>query len=363
MDTLGILFDLILFFITFLITFALYPFWINFVYKMSMGEVSRVHAQKQGIPTMGGFIFVLAVSLVTFIFNRSRIQTLLPLFVATIAGLLGLLEDFVKVYSHSGIPNFLRLHIKNIFIKSDTPHVNGFLTFLLLPWKKFKELSDTVGSERGSGIETYQKFLIQGLLGGFFGYWTYFKLGWDTLWMPLLGDIHIGIFYPILVFFIFIIVLNAVAFTDGLDGLAGGLALFCILAFWGISRVLEYNSLAGFCATFAGALLPFLYFNTYPARIMMGNVGSHVLGATLAVLAVVTHREFAFIFIGLVFLVDGISSPLQQLSVKLTKKRIFRMAPLHHHFEKLEWPETKVTFRFWIFGILFAFIGFFIALL
>ena len=95
----------------------------------------------------------------------------------------------------------------------------------------------------------------------------------------------------------------------------------------------------------------------------MGNVGSHVLGAILAILAIVMHREVAFLFIGLVFFVDGISSPLQQLSVKFTKKRIFRMAPLHHHFELLGWPETKVTLRFLLFGFIFAFLGVFIGLL
>jgi phospho-N-acetylmuramoyl-pentapeptide-transferase len=194
-------------------------------------------------------------------------------------------------------------------------------------------------------------------------YWAYFKLGWDYIWMPFLGNIHIGFLYPIFVFLLFIIVLNSVGFTDGLDGLAGGLAFFSFVTFWAISRSLEYNSLAGFCATFAGALLPFLYFNVFPARIMMGNVGSHVLGATLAVLAVTTHREVAFIIIGLVFLIDGVTSPLQQISVKLTGKRLFRMAPIHHHFEKLGWPETKVTFRFWIFGIFFALLGFFISML
>ena len=194
-------------------------------------------------------------------------------------------------------------------------------------------------------------------------YWAYFKLGWDYIWMPFLGNIHIGIFYPVFVFLLFIIIINSVSFTDGLDGLAGGLAFFSFVTFWAISRVLGYNSLAGFCATFVGALLPFLYFNVYPARIMMGNVGSHVLGATLAVLAIATHREVAFILIGMMFLIDGVTSPLQQISVKLTGKRLFRMAPIHHHFEKLGWPEAKVTFRFWIFSIFFALLGFFISLL
>ncbi len=369
MEYLGIRFDLFLFFVTFFLTFGLYPFWINFVYKLSMGEVSRVHAQKSGTPTMGGFIFVLSVSVVTFLFNRSRIQTFLPLFIAGMAGLLGLMEDFVKVYTRSTSPNSIYVlfhkisHFHEKFFKPEKNILRKLLFFIYIPWEKFKEYSHAVGSADGTGLETYQKFLFQGFLAGFMSYWTYFKLGWDYLWFPFLGNVHIGVLYPIFVFILFIVILNAVAFTDGLDGLAGGLAFFCFVVFWAISRMLGYNSLAGYSATFAGALLPFLYFNVYPARIMMGNVGSHVLGASLAVLAVLTHREIAFLIIGIVFLVDGITSPLQQLSVKFTKKRLFRMAPIHHHFEKLGWPEVKVTFRFWIFGIFFGLLGFFLAIL
>jgi phospho-N-acetylmuramoyl-pentapeptide-transferase len=124
-----------------------------------------------------------------------------------------------------------------------------------------------------------------------------------------------------------------------------------------IAASFGYNSLSAFVATFIGALLPFLYFNIYPARVFMGNVGSHVLGATLVLLAILLHREFALFIILAVFLIDGLSSPLQQLSVKLTKKRIFLMAPLHHHFEILGWPETKVTMRFWVLGCICALLG------
>ncbi|OGC69735.1 hypothetical protein A2415_04625 [candidate division WWE3 bacterium RIFOXYC1_FULL_39_7] len=358
MDYLGIRIDLLLLFLTFFISFGLYPFWINFVYKFNMGEVSRVHEHKQGIPTMGGLVFVLAVAVITLVLNRSRTQTLLPIFIALVSGLLGLLEDFTKVYKKSGLPALFEFKI-------NVTKSWGILNFLkaFRPWAAFKEFSRVVGSAGGSGLETYQKFIIQGLIGGFMAYWAYFKLGWDYIWMPLLGNIHLGFLYPIFIFLFFIAVLNAVAFTDGLDGLAGGLALIAFLTFWAISRSLGYNSLAGFCASFVGALLPFLYFNVFPARIMMGNVGSHVLGAVLAVLAVVTHREVAFIFIGLVFLVDGVTSPLQQFSVKLTRKRLFRMAPIHHHFEQLGWPESKVALRFWIFGMIFGLFGLFIALL
>jgi len=351
----SLLINLLFLFAAFAMSFVLYPLWIIFIYKFQIHETAR-HASKVGTPTMGGFVFVLVVSLLTFAFNQSRTQTLFPVFIATLAGLLGMLEDFTKVYIKSGLPGFFEYHFSFLY-KMFKPSKKKNL------WNSFIEFWRIVGSSGDSGIQTYQKFLIQALIGGFVSYWTYFKLGWDYLWLPLVGDVHIGLFYPIFIFVFFIAILNFVAFTDGLDGLAGGLALITFLVFWVMSSVFDYNSLSAFCATFIGALLPFLYFNVFPARVFMGNVGSYVLGATMAVLSVILHREIAFLVIGIVFIVDGMSSPLQSWSVRLTKKRLFRMAPVHHHFELLGWPETKVTLRFWLFGMIFGLLGLFIALL
>lgn len=353
--------QLLYLFITGLISFLLYPFWIKFVYKYSMGEEIRAdgpatHLVKKGTPTMGGLVFLFTVAVVTIFLNRSRTQTLFPIFVATLAGLFGLIEDFTKVYSKSGLPDFFRYHLG--FLR---PKKTGLT---LNPWSWFKEFWRVVGSKTDSaGLETYQKFIIQAGIAGFVAGWAYFRLGWDYLWLPFVGDVHIGFLYPIFIFIMFIVVLNSVAFTDGLDGLAGGLAAIAFAALWVVASALNYNSLAIFSATFFGALIPFLYFNVNPARIFMGNVGSHVLGATLAVMGIVMHREVALLAICIVFLADGISSPLQQLVVKLTGKRLFRMAPIHHHFELLGWPEAKVTMRFWLVGVFFAFFGIFIALL
>jgi phospho-N-acetylmuramoyl-pentapeptide-transferase len=353
--------QLIFLLITTILTFIIYPFWINFVYKYHMGEQIRSegpnsHIVKKGTPTMGGLVFLLTVSVITLAFNKSRTQTLFPILVTAMAGLFGIMEDLSKVYKTSSLGSLF----------SKIPFVRLILwpfKFLSPLWNMFKEGARIVGSSSGRGIQTYQKFLIQTFIGGFVAYWTYFKLGWDYIWFPLVGDVHIGFFYPIFIFFLFLAVLNFVAFTDGIDGLAGGLALIAFGAFWVISSSLEFNSLATLAATFVGALIPFLYFNIYPARIFMGDVGSHVLGASLAVFSVLMHREVAMFIILGVFLFDGISSPLQQLSVVFTKKRLFRMAPIHHHFELLGWPETKVTLRFWLFGILAGLFGIFISLL
>ncbi len=366
MGTTGLMIDLMLLFLACFISLVLYPLWINFVYRFQMGESVRndgpiTHKKKEGTPTMGGLVFVFSVSVVSLFLNRSRTQTLFPLFVATLAGLLGIIEDFTKVYRRSGLPGFLEYHFSQLFNrKSRGIKEIGIFSKV---WGMFKELSRVVGSSDDSGIQTYQKFIVQGILAGFVSYWAYFKLGWDYIWFPLIGNVHIGLGYPLFIFILFIVILNAVAFTDGLDGLAGGLSMISLISFWILSRVLGYNSLAGFCATFVGALIPFLYFNIFPARVFMGNVGSYVLGAIMAILAVVMHREVAFLIIGIVFLVDGVSSPLQQLFFKYTRKRLFRMAPLHHHFEMLGWHESKITLRFILFGVFFAFFGIFIAIL
>lgn len=366
MGTIGLMLDLMLLLLACLISAVLYPLWINFVYRFQMGERVRVdgpltHKKKEGTPTMGGMVFVFTVAIVSLIFNRSRTQTIFPLFVATLSGLLGMTEDFTKVYKKSGLPGFFEYNFGRFFRRKGSG-VFRIRIFEKL-WRSFKEISRVVGSSDDSGIQTYQKFIIQGLIAGFVSYWTYFKLGWDYIWFPLIGNVHIGFGYPIFIFLLFIAVFNAVAFTDGLDGLAGGLATISLISFWALSRILGFNSLAGFCATFVGAMIPFLYFNIFPARVFMGNVGSYVLGSTMAVLAVVMHKEVAFLFMGLVFLIDGVSSPLQQVVYKYTHKRLFRMAPLHHHFEMLGWPETKITLRFLLFGVFFAFVGIFIAIL
>jgi len=366
MVSINMLLNLALLFLSAAVSFILYPIWIDFVYKFQMGESIRKdgptsHLTKTGTPKMGGLIFVVTVGLVTVLFNRSRTQTLFPLFIACLGGLLGILEDFTKVYRKSGLPGFFEYHFGKLLQRIKASRVSWGIIFK--PWLLFKEFWRIVGSSNESGIQTYQKFIFQALTGAFVAYWVYFKLGWDYLWFPLLGNIHLGFFYPIFVLLLFIVILNSVAFSDGLDGLAGGLALIAFLSFWVISEYLGFNSLSGFCATFIGALLPFLYFNVFPARVFMGNVGSHVLGSVLAILAIVMHREIALFVIAAPFLIDGVTSPLQQLSVKLTGKRLFRMAPIHHHFELLGWHESKVTLRFYLFGIFFAFAGIFIALM
>ncbi len=361
------LINLLYLFLASLISAVLYPLWIKFVYAFQMREDIRsdgpkTHLKKQGTPTMGGLVFIFTASLITFLFNRSRTQTLFPIFVTTLAGLFGIIDDLTKVFRKQ-VSQDQPGPLKLVWDKLTRPLV-CFLDKLFGPiYRPLADVFSALGSRVDVGLNNSQKMLFHLAIGGFVAYWTYFKLGWQYIWFPLVGDVNLGVFYPIFIILFFVTIMNFVAFTDGLDGLAGGLSFIALLAYWVISFALGYYSLSRFIATFVGALIPFLYFNIYPARVFMGNVGSYVLGALLVMLSIILHREFALFVLLAVFIVDGLSSPLQSLSAKFTHKRLFRMAPIHHHFELLGWPEAKVTMRFWLFGILFAFLGIFVALL
>ena len=357
--------DLILLFISLGLSVLMYPIYIKFLYRFQLGEEIRgdgpeSHLKKSGTPTMGGLVILIAVFLTTLFSNLNITQTIFPLFVIALSGLFGIIEDLTKISTKTGYV-FFKFNPGNNFL---IINVKKFLNFIFgKPAELFVEFWRMLGSKTERGLQSYQKFLIQAGIAGFVSYWTYFKLGWDYIWFPFIENITIGYFYPIFIFLFFFLVLNSVAITDGLDGLVGGLSLISFMAFWVICSYLDYKSLSGFIATFIGALLVFLYFNVFPARLFMGNVGSHILGAALALIPILIHREILIFIIYIVFLVDGLSSPLQSFFYKLTGKRIFLMAPIHHHFEMKGWPETKVTLRFWIFGIIAALLGVFVALL
>jgi phospho-N-acetylmuramoyl-pentapeptide-transferase len=357
--------DLILLFISFGISVVMYPLYIKFLYRFQLGEEIRgdgpqSHQKKSGTPTMGGMVILISVFLTTLFFNLNITQTIFPLFIIALSGLFGIIEDLTKISAKTGY-EFFKFNPANNFLIKNFKRILNFI--FGKPAELFVEFWRMLGSKTDKGLQSYQKFLIQAGIAGFVSYWTYFKLGWDYIWFPFIENITIGYFYPIFIFLFFFLVLNSVAITDGLDGLVGGLSLISFTAFWVICSFLDYKSLSGFIATFIGALLVFLYFNVFPARLFMGNVGSHILGAALALIPILIHREILIFIIYIVFLIDGLSSPLQSFFFKLTGKRIFLMAPIHHHFEMKGWPETKVTLRFWIFGIIAALLGVFVALL
>jgi len=194
-------------------------------------------------------------------------------------------------------------------------------------------------------------------------WWFYFKLGWDQIHIPAIGDFSIGWWYiPV---FILVIIITAVSSneTDGLDGLNGGVLLIAFSSFAIISFAQNKVNLAAFCVAIAGALLAFLWFNIYPARFFMGDTGAMALGTTLGVVAMLTNSALVLFIIVFIYLIESGSAAIQLLSKKFLGRKVFLAAPLHHHFEAKGWPEPKVVMRAWIFTALTAVIGVIIGIL
>ncbi len=188
--------------------------------------------------------------------------------------------------------------------------------------------------------------------------WFHLKLGYETIHVPVLGDYSVGWWYVPLFMFIFIGTVNAVNFTDGLDGLAGGLLAIAFGSFAVIAYVAELYVLAGFCAVCVGAIAGFLWNNVPPALFFMGDTGALALGGVLAVIAMMIEQPLVLPLVGFIFVIEMLSVIIQLTSKKLRGgKKVFLSAPIHHHFEALGWGESKVTMRMWIVGGIMALLG------
>jgi phospho-N-acetylmuramoyl-pentapeptide-transferase len=316
---------LIAMFMTPVYTFIAYrfKFWKKQRTNSTTGEAASVftklHADKfkRNIPTMAGTIFVFSIAVVTFFFNLDRSETWLPLAALAGGALVGLLDDIINIR----------------------------------------------GTGKGvAGLRSNLKFLMITAIGVFLGWFFFEKLGVEAVHVPYIGEIALG--WLIIPIFAFVVVAtgNAVNISDGLDGLAGGLASIAFGSF-GIIALLQGNPMiAGFCFTVVGALLSYLWFNIHPARFFMGDVGSFALGTSLGVVAMLTDTLFLLPIIGIVFVIEAGSSLIQIFSKKVFKRKIFLSAPVHHHLEAIGWPETKVTMRFWVIAAVFSFVGVLIAL-
>ena len=194
-------------------------------------------------------------------------------------------------------------------------------------------------------------------------YWFYFKLGWDIFYIPFLGNFIVGFWYiPI---FIFIIVATAFSTneTDGLDGLAGGVLLFAFAALGALAFTQHHYDLAAFTCVIIGSLLAFLWFNIYPARFFMGDTGAMSLGITLGVVAMLTNAAMLLPLIAFILVLESGLGNYSGVIKKIQRQKNFPSTPIHHHFEAIGWPETKVTMRFWIISAVAAAIGLIIGLL
>lgn len=322
-------------FLGFITSIAITPLYTNLAYKFMWwkkprettvtGEKAKIftklHAEKHKrlIPTMAGMIFVISVLLITLVFNLERTETWLPLAAFFGAGMVGLLDDIINIR----------------------------------------------GSGRGvAGLPSKLKFLLITSIALFAGWWFFAKLGVNSVHIPFYGDLALGWFIIPLFVLVVVSTANAVNISDGLDGLAGGLTSIAYGTYAMIAFFEGKYMLSGFCLTVVGALLAYTWFNIYPARFFMGDAGSFALGTSLGVIAMMTDTVILLPIIGMVFVAEAGSVVLQVASKKLRNgKKIFKISPLHHHFEASGWPETKVTMRFWVLAQVAAFIGLIIFIL
>lgn len=288
-------------------------YFLPLLHRLKYGQSIREegpasHQQKSGTPTMGGVMIVLAVTAATLLFAPLTVTTLLALFIFLGHFLLGFADDYIKVVK-----------------------------------------------KRNLGLRAYQKLLGQlgiALVTILIGRHL---LGHDTnVWVPVLGtSLDIGAWYYVLVVFVLVGTSNAVNLTDGLDGLAAGTVAVAAL-FYAILLYGTDSSLMAFSAAIIGACVGFLWYNHHPARIFMGDTGSLALGGALAGIAILSRTEALLPIVGIIFVCEALSVILQVASFKTRGKRIFRMSPIHHHFELGGWRETRVVYTFWGVGALGA---------
>ncbi|EDS80140.1 phospho-N-acetylmuramoyl-pentapeptide-transferase [Clostridium perfringens] len=303
--------------ISFIVASILGPIIIPLLHKLKFGqnirqEGPKSHLKKAGTPTIGGLIFIFATIITMFIMVGNPTD-----------------EAMIALYSFVGFG----------FV--------GFLDDLLKIIKKKNE-----------GLTSGQKMILLLIVSGFLTWYAYKYIG-TSINIPFLnGQINFGLFYIPFVIFYFAGVTNAVNLTDGLDGLATSVTVLVTTFLGIISYNLGHISLAIFCVALAGALLAFLRFNAFPARVFMGDTGSLALGGAVAMVALILKMPLILVLIGIIYVIETLSVILQVASFKLTGKRIFKMAPIHHHFEQLGWSETKIVSVFSIITVVFCFIAF-----
>ena len=218
----------------------------------------------------------------------------------------------------------------------------------------------SIKKKNNEGLTTYQKLFLQLIIALVFFYLYMKKGGQTALIVSTLGiNIEMGWFYGVFLLFILIGASNAVNLTDGLDGLAGGLSAIAFIAFSLISIAVGFEEIGIFSFILTGALMGFLIFNTHPAKIFMGDTGSLALGAVMAAVAILTHREVTLLVVASVFVIETLSVILQVVWLRLFKHKLFLMTPLHHHFEKLGWEETDIVKLFWVVGLILTMAGIF----
>ncbi len=305
-----------------LVTLLVMPILIPFLHKIKFGQVEREeglasHKAKGGTPTMGGIVFVLVPAAVSLLLQPNSLQNT---------------EMMIVILAYLGYA------------------LIGFIDDFIIVVRKNNE-----------GLKPSYKFALQSILAILF-YFVYQSIAETTLYIPILHlTWEMGILYFLLIFIMFTAESNAVNFTDGLDGLCAGTSLIALFPYIVFALLQEKYELAIFMLAVSGSLLGYLKFNVHPAKIFMGDTGSLALGGLLAACAMILKQELLLVMIGGVFLAEMLSVVIQVIHFKRTKKRIFKMAPLHHHFEMSGFKETQVVIMFWGVGLVCAVLGLILA--
>ena len=282
--------------------------------------INERHIKKEGTPTLGGLIFIIPTILsILFLYFKGSINInhnlIITIFVFLSYAILGFIDDYLKIKKHNN-----------------------------------------------DGLSIKVKFVLQLIIAIIFYSIYKYNGGLTDVTISLFGiKIQLGYFFGIFILFLLVGTTNAVNITDGLDGLCGGLSAIAFLSYgvisWGSYWITGYQEMAIFCFVIVGTLLGFLVFNTHPARVFMGDTGSLALGGALATIAILTRHEISLAVVGGVFVIETLSSLIQIIAIRKFKKRIFKKAPLHHHFEQLGWIETDIVKMFWIVGFMLGMIG------
>ena len=277
--------------------------------------INERHTKKEGKPTLGGLIFIISTILSILLLSFINHNLIIVIFVFLAYAVLGFIDDILKIKYHNN-----------------------------------------------KGLSSKIKFVIQLIIAIVFYIIYKYNGGLTDLTISLFGfRLQLGYFFGIFILFLLVGTTNAVNITDGLDGLCGGLSAIAFLSYgvisWGSYWITGYQEIAIFCFILTGAILGFLVFNTHPAKVFMGDTGSLALGGALATVAILTRHEISLAIIGGVFVIETLSSLIQIIAIKKFKKRVFLKAPLHHHFEQLNWAETDIVKMFWIVGFLLGMLG------
>jgi len=311
---------------------------------------------------MGGLLVIITVALLTYIFNWSREFTYVPIGVMLLSAFLGGLDDLLNIF---GTPRRSRkvAHVWNLIKVHKSFWVKVWFA-LTMPWTIFKRTSVWLGSHPGRGIHVHEKFIMQFVAGGITAWWVYWKLGlhWREIAIPFDSSVNIGILIVPLIILVVIAAANSVNIADGLDGLAGGALIPTFAALGLLAWVKDMPEIAILNALTVGALITYTYFNVKPARFQMGDVGSLGLGALMGINAVVLNAIVALPFLAFIFVIETLTVIIQVIGRNFFGKRVFKMAPLHHHYELKGWSEEKIVMRFWLVHLAAVVFGLWLAL-